>query len=280
MAELEIKDIVGRKIDRYKNNLRIKDLQLKILLEITNAINSNLPTLTILEKFEHFVKEQLNIEKLILFAKYTKWRCLLDYGVQDNELDKLDVERDLLHLQEITSVNSLQNEAFKTFDMVVPVYHGEKPLAYLILGDVNEEAVGVSSIIKYLNFLKLLTNVIVSAIENQRLAKETLRQEREKKEMIEKQKERLEIQVAERTKELRAEKEESERLLHNILPVEVANELKRKGYTTAQSFKKTTMLLPTLKISRKHQQKYHLNISLMSLMISLKLSIISWGNMA
>ena len=124
MAELEIKDIVGRKINRYKNNLRIKDLQLKILLEITNAINSNLPTLEILDKFEHFVKEQLNIEKLILFAKYARWRCLLDYGVEDSELDKLDVERDLLHLKEITSVNSLQNEVFKTFDMVVPIYHG------------------------------------------------------------------------------------------------------------------------------------------------------------
>ena len=159
MPELEIKDIIGKKIDRYNNNIRIKDLQLNILLEITNAINSNLPTLGILEKFEHFVKEQLKIEKLILFAKYAKWRCLLNYGVQDNELNKLDVERDMLHLQKITSVNSLQNEAFKTFDMVVPVYHGENPLAYLVLGDVNEEAVGVSHIIKHLNFLKLLTNI-------------------------------------------------------------------------------------------------------------------------
>ena len=49
MPELEIKDIIGKKIDRYNNNIRIKDLQLNILLEITNAINSNLPTLRILE---------------------------------------------------------------------------------------------------------------------------------------------------------------------------------------------------------------------------------------
>jgi len=52
----------------------------------------------------------------------------------------------------------------------------------------------------------------------------------------------LEKQVAERTKELVVERDESERLLHNILPVEVANELKLKGHTTAKSYKQVTML--------------------------------------
>ncbi|MFH1321683.1 MAG: adenylate/guanylate cyclase domain-containing protein [Bacteroidota bacterium] len=247
MADIEIKDIIGKKILRFKERLHIKDLQLNILLEITNAISSNLSTLEILEKFERFVKDELKIEKLILFAKYKRWRCILDYGVEDNELDKFDVKRDLIELQEITSVTSLDNEIFKTFDMVVPVYYGEKPLAYLILGDITEEAVGVSSIIKHLNFLKLLTNIIVSAIENQRLAQETLRQEREKKEMMEKQNEILEMQVAERTKELRAEKDESERLLHNILPIEVADELKQKGKVAPQYHKQVTMLFTDFK---------------------------------
>ena len=56
MPELEIKDIIGKKIDRYNNNIRIKDLQLNILLEITNAINSNLPTLRILENSNILLK--------------------------------------------------------------------------------------------------------------------------------------------------------------------------------------------------------------------------------
>jgi len=247
MSEAEIKDKYKRKIERFKERLHVKDGELNILLEITNAINHNESTLDVIDKFERFVKDELQIEKLILFAKYKRWRCMLDYNVTSQEIESLDVERDLIELKDITSVNALKNETFKNFDMVVPVYHGEKPLAYLIVGDINEEAVGVSSIIKHLNFLQLLVNVIVSAIENQRLAKEALRQEKEKQKLIEKQKEMLEIQVAERTKDLRKEKEESERLLHNILPLEVANELKKKGYTSAQSFKEVTMLFTDFK---------------------------------
>ena len=246
MSEEELKKKYKLKISRFKERLAGKDAELNILLEITNAINYNESTLDILGKFESFVKDELKIEKLILFAKYKRWRVILDYSVEDKEIDSFDVERDLLHIKEITSVNAL-GETFKNFDMVVPVYHGERPLAYLIVGDIVEEAVGVSSIIKHLNFMKLLTNIIVSAIENRRLATEALKQEQEKQKLIAKQKEMLEIQVAERTKDLRSEKEESERLLHNILPVSIAEELKKNGYTTAQSFNQVSMLFTDFK---------------------------------
>ena len=242
MSEEELKEKYKRKVVRFKERLSTKDSELGILLEITNAINHNESTLDILEKFELFVKDKLKIEKLILFAKYKRWRCILDYNVEDKEIDLLDIEKDLLHITEIASVNFLEKEVFKNFDMVVPVLHGDRPLAYLILGDVTQDAVGVSSIIKHLNFLQLLTNVIVSAIENQRLAREAIRQEQEKQMLIEKQNDMLEKQVNERTKELVVERDESERLLHNILPVEVANELKQKGYTTAKSYKKVSIL--------------------------------------
>ena len=246
MSEEEIKEKFKLKITRFKERLAGKNSELNILLEITNAINYNESTLDILAKFEAFVKDELKIEKLILFAKYKRWRVILDYNVEDKEIDSFDVERDLLHIEDITSVNAL-GKIFKNFDMVVPVYHGERPLAYLIIGDIVEDGVGVSSIIKHLNFMKLLTNIIVSAIENRRLAAEALKQEQEKKKLIEKQKEMLEIQVAERTKDLRNEKEESERLLHNILPVSIAEELKKKGYTSAQSFEQATMLFTDFK---------------------------------
>ncbi|MFH1003962.1 MAG: adenylate/guanylate cyclase domain-containing protein [Bacteroidota bacterium] len=222
-------------------------MQLEILLDITNSINHNFSTLAIVEKFKRFVKEQLNIEKLVLFSKFSQWRCLLSYGLEEGELDKIEVERDLLYLKEITSVISHQNDALKNFDMVVPVYQGEKPLAYLLLGDVNNDALSVSHIIKHLNFLQLLTNISVSAIENQRLSKEVLKQEQKRRELIEKQNEILEGLVQERTKELYAEKNESERLLHNILPKEVAEELKQKGFTTPLRHSETTIIFTDFK---------------------------------
>ena len=64
----------------------------------------------------------------------------------------------------------------------------------------------------------------------------------------------LERTVKERTSELELEKaevekqkEKSEELLLNILPSEVADELKEKGYTTAKSFDEVTVLFSDIK---------------------------------
>ncbi|MCH7536188.1 MAG: guanylate cyclase, partial [Bacteroidetes bacterium] len=57
----------------------------------------------------------------------------------------------------------------------------------------------------------------------------------------------LEKQVAERTKELVYQMDESERLLHNILPKEVADELKLKGKTRAQTFSNASLLFTDFK---------------------------------
>ncbi len=53
----------------------------------------------------------------------------------------------------------------------------------------------------------------------------------------------LEHKVEERTMALRAEKKKSDELLHNILPEEVANELKKNGLAKARQFDNTTVLV-------------------------------------
>lgn len=52
----------------------------------------------------------------------------------------------------------------------------------------------------------------------------------------------LENRIIERTKELSLEKDKSDHLLRNILPDEVANELKQKGHATPREYKSTTVL--------------------------------------
>ncbi|HSU27234.1 MAG TPA: adenylate/guanylate cyclase domain-containing protein, partial [Chitinophagaceae bacterium] len=61
------------------------------------------------------------------------------------------------------------------------------------------------------------------------------------------QKRKLEETVKVRTAEVVKEKEKSDELLLNILPSEVADELKEKGYTTAKSFDEVTVLFSDIK---------------------------------
>ncbi|MCF8450606.1 MAG: hypothetical protein K9G49_12115 [Taibaiella sp.] len=90
----------------------------------------------------------------------------------------------------------------------------------------------------------------------QALSEENLAKEKEKQELLEQQKESLEKEVSMRTQEVVAQKEEIEKqhgeliiekaksdgLLYNILPEEVANELKVNGTTTARHYNNVTVL--------------------------------------
>jgi class 3 adenylate cyclase len=88
------------------------------------------------------------------------------------------------------------------------------------------------------------------------LSQKTIEQEQEKQQLLENRKEELEQEVAVRTTEvmqqkakieqqhedLKAEKKKSDDLLLNILPAEVAEELKETGTTKAQHFDHVTVL--------------------------------------
>ena len=80
-----------------------------------------------------------------------------------------------------------------------------------------------------------------------KVANHALEAERERKRVAIETKERLEVEVAERTQELRVEKEKTSLLLHNILPVEIANELIANGSTQPQRHEEVSILFTDFK---------------------------------
>jgi len=65
--------------------------------------------------------------------------------------------------------------------------------------------------------------------------------------LLARQRDELDLEVQERTKELRIEKQKSDDLLLNILPEEVANELKEKGSADAKQFEMVTVMFTDFK---------------------------------
>ncbi|GAB4291048.1 MAG: PP2C family protein-serine/threonine phosphatase [Marinilabiliales bacterium] len=167
--------------------LKLSNYKLNTLLDITLAINDNASTNELLSRYENIIRKELNIGKLMVFSYNQKWETILTSGLSKEQLNNIniDVERDLLKYQEITniSVTSKEGENIAIFDVIIPVFHKNTPLAYVLIGDIEEERSGISPTIKHLHFIQTLTNVIIVAIENKRLYKETLRQEAIKKEL-------------------------------------------------------------------------------------------------
>ncbi len=174
-----MKDALILELERQ---LKLKDFKLNSLLEITTGINTNQSVVQLIMIYEFILKEQLGFEKFILFNKQDIWEPLIKTGFK-GKVKQIDVERDLMRFKDITMIESSHLEMLNEFDVVIPVYHKEKPLAFLLIKGIKEENLRASRSLDSLNFIQTLTNIIVVAIENKRMAKQSLKQERIKKEL-------------------------------------------------------------------------------------------------
>jgi len=163
--------------------LQFCNFKLDFLLKITQAINDNLSTEDLLEKFVTTLKNDLNIGKILVYSFNKEWNCILQWGFEKSISEKIGVESDLFPYTDISYITTTDNELLAAFDVIIPVYHHEKPIAYVIIGDIDEERAGISPTIKHLHFIQTLTNVIMVAIENKRVFQEYLRQEKIKREL-------------------------------------------------------------------------------------------------
>ena len=170
------------RVNKLNEKLQLKEFKLTSLLEITKAINENYSINKILNIYEYILREQLGISKLILYSQQAEWVCLLKYGAKGNAR-KVSVVNDLAHIKEITVIESSSSSSLNAFDVVIPVFHKQRPLAYLLIGDLNEHEIRISPTIKHMPFIQTLTNIIIVAIENKRLAKVSIAQEIVKKEL-------------------------------------------------------------------------------------------------
>jgi len=172
-----------KKVNKLIEKLELKEFKLNSLLEITKGINNNFPTDKLLKIYEYILREQLGITRLILYNYNQKqWSCLLRYGAK-GQSKKINVEKDLSHIKEITVIESSSVHYLNSFDIVIPILHKNMPLSYLLIGDLNEEAIRISPTIKHMPFIQTLTNIIIVAIENKRFANESIDQERTNKEL-------------------------------------------------------------------------------------------------
>jgi phosphoserine phosphatase RsbU/P len=164
--------------------LQISNFKLNSLLEITNAINENLSVDDLLERYKKILTEELEIGKVIIFKLNEKsWDCIINAGFPESITKTFNPSVQLPSLTEITFISGDPNRFSDEVDIIIPVNHKEKPVAYVLIGDVDEESEGISPIIKHLRFIQTLSNIIIVAIENIRLYNESLRQVAIKREM-------------------------------------------------------------------------------------------------
>ncbi|RLD82907.1 MAG: serine/threonine protein phosphatase [Bacteroidetes bacterium] len=163
--------------------LEFCNFKLRTILDFTLAINQNKPTDELMKMYEKLLRWSLNIGKVVVFAKNNGWDMILGSGISGDKYLKIDIERDLLSYTEITMASAVDTEATNEFDILLPIIHNQNPIAFVLVGDIDEEKDGLSPTIKHMQFVQTLTNIVIVAIENKRLFNENLERERIRKEM-------------------------------------------------------------------------------------------------
>lgn len=167
---------------RLEDELLLKDIKLNSLLEITKSINDNLSVESLVSIYTFILKEQLGFQRFVMFNKDEEWKCLIKEGYK-GRVKEVNVEEDLLRFKEITVIESSHIKVINDFDFIVPIVQGDHALAFLLIAGVEDHTLKPSSTLANLSFIQTLTNIIAVAIENKRLAKEELKQERIRKDL-------------------------------------------------------------------------------------------------
>ena len=164
-----------------KNKYQIKELQLNALLEVTQAINNNFPEESLYKIYNFTLRSNLNLKKLALFVLDEEWDCKVNYGTQ-GDFTKIPLLDYFTTLNGISSLKWSGENEFGEFDIVIPVAHKSTTLALVFVGGFYMDDPGYESE-DALKFIQALSNIIIVAIENKKLARKQLEQEAFRKEL-------------------------------------------------------------------------------------------------
>ena len=154
MSEVELQ----KQLDR-------KELELNALLEITQAINSNVPEESLYKMYNFTLRSNLRIRKLALYVFDEVWRCQVNFGTKTNFL-KYSLD-DRFHLiKQVHRLTEFESECdFHQFDLVIPVAHQSETLAVVFIGGLESNNLN-HDYEDSIKFVHALSNIIIVAIEN------------------------------------------------------------------------------------------------------------------
>ena len=173
------------KAKRVKGKLQQSKSKLDTLLHITNAINDNSSEERLFTILKSVITDNLNIAKLALFTFDSReWKISLTEGIEKIECEAIEIFNLVESFTDIGTIShNNSNQCLRQFEIAIPVFHKDHPLAFMLLADIEDEKMEVSPIIKNLRFIQTLVNIIVVALENKRLYKQEIKQAAVNKEL-------------------------------------------------------------------------------------------------
>ena len=167
-------------LEKLEREINLKQLQINRLLTITQAINNNVSASGLYEMYNSFLSWEMGVKKMALFVQgKDRWECATSIGVEKELLEE-DLTNILPKYERMKNLDEdIDSPLVNQFDVVVPVLHKDHPIAYTFIGGFEKD----DNLYNKMRFITTISNIIAVAIENKRLFKRQLRQERMRREM-------------------------------------------------------------------------------------------------
>jgi len=164
---------------KMERELNLKQLQIKSLLAITQAINDNVSANGLYGMYKTFLTWDMGVNRMALFIKGDEeWTCATHQNVSDQIFTE-DIATIFTQYDRMHTVQKNDHHSLREFDIVIPVYHKKMPIAYALIDGIKASEDAYNKI----EFITTYTNIIAVALENKRLFKRQVEQETLRREM-------------------------------------------------------------------------------------------------
>jgi len=155
------------------------DVIFRAILKMLDKVNKNTSRKILLNDFRTVLLNDFSITRIALYYKEGEsWGNILLSGVNYARFHNLDVEEYLLKYKELDFFID-EDPVLNKFSLILPVYHKDSPIAYLLIGSDLD----LTDYLRlYIDYIKIYVNILIVAIENKRLYKENLQKDRFKNE--------------------------------------------------------------------------------------------------
>ncbi len=168
-------DFFKKRLSQTEGLLGMKQQQIDSLLEITRAVNNNMPITALARIYENILRAQMGVKDVLLFIrdKDDNSVCITSSEVSPALLSYPAFEK-FTAFSFITPVAALQEPAFEGFEFLIPVLHNKNLIGAALIGSFGNDLRDTKE--EKLKFIQTITNIIVVANENKKLVKSQIDQ--------------------------------------------------------------------------------------------------------
>lgn len=167
-----------QQLRHLEHQLSLKQMQIQRLLNITQAINSNMSAEDLFAMYREFLRFEMGMSKVLLLIKEDQhWQLVVQFNLQST-YDQVTLIPFLEKHHTLYTVKDSDDILLHEFDIIIPVYHNDQAIAYAMVTVADKE-----DLYHKIQFIQTITNIIAVAIENKRLFRNQMEQERMNKEI-------------------------------------------------------------------------------------------------